>query len=532
MPAQHGADSPLAQTQVTVLRSGARRLWARTAARSALVPLIVLAPLVALAPTADHRFNVYSAGGLYGRDPLRIVPDSLREAPTYLRLGNFRPLGRMAEKSLDLVVYLLGDLFGLPTNVALRLVSFCAAIALTVLAVVFAESMLNRGRLFGAPPSTLAALVPFAVGGAFVAAGVTSTTVLFGALYLLTTALVLAVSALACRMVGPQRRRLGVWRGVLAVLLGAGIAAFNELAYVAVPLVTAAVLIRGRWVLGLSWRRACTGPGARLALLIWVGFLPVAGTVRVLIHGYCAVRSCYHGSALALGGVAETAPARLLAWLPPLGWHEAVHDSHRPWLFGVLPALALAALAILGWRTARDLPLLSSVDRRQAFGVAGAALVLLVLAAGLAALNTDVQSYVAAGRWGLGWRDSGATAVGGMLVLLGLCLAVVIRPARRRWLVPVLLALLVVSAAVTVAANRRFADTLAQRGSSELDNRIAVEVTDFDTSEAGNARRCALLREALIRYAKSPTAHRRYPQTLDLVAYRKAGRPFCVPAGQ
>jgi hypothetical protein len=528
VPFQQGADRPAAPSPGTPAR-----LWVRTAWRSALVPLIVLSPLAALAPAADHRFNVYQAGGLYGRNPLRIVPDSMHEVTTYLRLGNFRPLGRMVEKSLDLAAYLLGDLFGLPTNVALRLVSFGSAVLLTFLAVLFAESVLARGPLFGGPPSTLAALVPFGVGGAFVAAGVTSTTVLFGALYLLTTALVLAVSVLACRVVAPGRRRLGWWRGLLAVVLGAGIAAFNELAYLAVPLVTAAVLIRGRWVVGLSWRRTVTGPGARSVALIWLGFLPIAGTVREIIHGYCTVRSCYRGSDPAVGGaVVETVPARMLSWLPPLGWQQALYDNHRPWLLGLLPALALVALAFLAWRTARDLPLLSTVDRRQALAVAGAALVLLAAAAGMAALNADVQSSVAAGRWGLGWRDSGATAVAGTLVLLGLCHAAVVRPAARRRLAPVLLALLVVTAVVTVAANRRFDDIVAQRATSELDNRIAVEVTDFDTSAAGNARRCALLQEALTRYADSPTSRRRYPQTLDLVAHRKSGHPFCLPAGR
>ena len=532
VPAQPGVDPAVLAGPAATPRSPVRRLWARTLRRSVFVPLIVLSPLVALAPTADHRFNVYAAGALYRRSPLRIGPDSLHEVPTYLRLGNFRPLGRMLEKSLDLAVYLLGDLFGLPTNVALRLVSFGAAIVLTLLAVLLAESLLNRDRLFATPPSTVAALVPYAVGGAFIAAGVTSTTVLFGALYLLTTALVLAVSVLACRVVTPRRRRLGWWRGVLAVVLGAGIAAFNELGYLAVPLVTAAVLIRGRGVLGLSWRRTCTGPGARLAGLIWLGFLPVFGLVRSIIHGYCAIRTCYRGSSVSLGGVAETGPVRLLSWLPPLGWQQAGFGGHRPWLVGLLPALALVALAILAWRTGRDLPLLSTVDRRQALGVAATGLVLLVLAGALAALNADVQAYVAAGRWGLGWRDSGATAVGGMLVVVGIVLAVVVRPAARRWLVPVLLALLVVSAAVTVAANRRFAGILAQRASSELDNRIALEVTNFDTSGAGNARRCELLQEAMTRYANSPTSFRRYPQTLDLVAQRKAGRPFCVPDGR
>ena len=59
------------------------------------MPFVVLMPLVALAPTADHRFNLYWHGGLFRDDPLRIVPHTLHSLPGYLTLGNFRPLGRM-----------------------------------------------------------------------------------------------------------------------------------------------------------------------------------------------------------------------------------------------------------------------------------------------------------------------------------------------------------------------------------------------------------------------------------------------------
>src|SRR3712207_7800514 len=52
--------------------------------------------------------------------------------------------------------------------------------------------------------SRLAAAVPFAVGGGFVAAGSASPVVLFGGLYLLSAALVLAVAAAACR-IDPER---------------------------------------------------------------------------------------------------------------------------------------------------------------------------------------------------------------------------------------------------------------------------------------------------------------------------------------
>ena len=140
-------------------------LWRRALLRAALVPLIVLTPLVALAPTADHRFNVYWHGALFRDDPLRIVPHTLDSLPGYLRAGNFRPLGRMLEKLLDLAAYTLCDVFGLPANVALRLVSFAAAALLCGAALLLAESVVARGALLRRPPSTLAAVVPFAAGG-------------------------------------------------------------------------------------------------------------------------------------------------------------------------------------------------------------------------------------------------------------------------------------------------------------------------------------------------------------------------------
>jgi hypothetical protein len=276
-------------------------------------------------------------------------------------------------------------------------------------------------------------------------------------------------------------------------------------------------------VLALSWRRTLSGPGARTAALIVAGFLPVAGTVRQIIHGYCTVRSCYESSAVALtSATTEALPVRMLAWLPPLGWQQAVPSGPGRWLAGLLPALALGALAGLAWRTTKDLPLMSTVDRRQALGLSAAALVLLTLAAAIAALSGEVQAVVAAGDWGRGWRDSGATAAGGMLVLLGLSFALVVRPAGRRRLVLGLLTLFVLASAVTAAANRRFDDGIARSAAAELDNRIALEVTDFDTSAAGNLRRCALLDEALARSraAQSRTSVRRYPQVLDLVAER------------
>src|SRR6185436_6085046 len=104
-------------------------LWRRALLRAALVPLVELAPIVALAPTADHKYNVYWHGGLFRDNPARIVPHTLESLPGYLRNGNFRPLGRMLEKLADLAAYTLGD-FGVPADIGLRVVSILAAMLL------------------------------------------------------------------------------------------------------------------------------------------------------------------------------------------------------------------------------------------------------------------------------------------------------------------------------------------------------------------------------------------------------------------
>jgi hypothetical protein len=505
-------------------------LWRRVLLRAATVPLVVLAPLVAAAPTADQRFNVYWHGALFRHDPLRIVPHTLRLVPTYLGMGNFRPLGRMLEKSLDLAAFLLTDLLGLPANVAFRLVSFAAAVALTVVATLFADSVVARGRLLRRPPSTLAALTPFGVGAGLVASGASSTTVLFAGLYLSSTALVLGVAAAACRAVADDGRRLGWWRAGLAVAGGAALASFNEIAYLALPLATAAVAVRGRWVLGTGWRRLAAGRAGRLLGALWLGFLPVFAAVRAVIFAYCHRHSCYTGSDVVPGSAAARAlPARLVAWWPPLAWDVAVRGGHRPWLVGAVPLAALLVLAWLAWRTYRDLPRLSRVGARPTTGVAAVAAVLLVLAAALAALSADVQTTVARGAWGQGWRDTGATATAGAILLIALAHPLVAAGRRRRG-VAALLVLLVAAGATTTAANKRYRDLRAGQAADILANRVAQEMAQFDRSRAGDARRCALQGEFDRLYPDVAFSRRRFDQSLDDAAEEIAGVPFCAGA--
>jgi hypothetical protein len=503
-------------------------LWRRMLVRATLVPVTVLAPIVALAPTADHRFNIYWHGGLFRDDPLRIVPHTLVSLPGYLRAGNFRPLGRMLEKSLDLAAYLLSEVSGVPANLTFRLVSFAAAVLLCVVAVLLAESVTGHGRLFQRAPSTLSATVPFAVGGGYVAAGRASPVILFGGLYLTSAALVLGVAAVLCR-VRPDRGPRARW-WPLVLLAGAALAAFNEIAYLALPLATVAVAARGRLVLTLPWRRVLTGGPARVLALLWLGFLPVFVAVRVIIARYCATGPCYSGSDVTVGpAVLEALPARMVGWFPPLMWRSAADGGSRhPWLAGIVLVAAVLVLAALVRHAVRDLARLTIVGTRAAAALAVTAFAVVLLGAGLGALNAGVQRMVEVGgwdvaAWGFGWRDSSVTMAGGALLFTALAQLVLV----RRLAITALIVLLAGSAAVSTAANKRFKDTVTGTPAARLDNRLAQAMAELDPTAAGDARRCALRAEFFALFHDSPFSLFRFDQAFDTAAKQRIGKPFC-----
>jgi hypothetical protein len=215
----------------------------------------------------------------------------------------------------------------------------------------------------------------------------------------------------------------------------------------------------------------------------------------------------------------------MVAWLPPLAWQSATQGTHRPWLLGAVTVLALLVVGALAWRAVRDLPRLTPIGRREAYGLSAATGALLALAATLGSLNADVQNLVTQHRWGQGWRDTAVTAVAGGIVLSAMLLAWS-GPRRRAGLV-VLLAL---AATVSTAANKSYRDQLAVREPALLANRIAGEMADFDRTPAGDARRCALRAEFRIRYADSAFSLRRFDESLDVAAEQQAGMPFCAAA--
>ena len=214
--------------------------WRRVFRHCVLVPLVVTAPVLGLALGSDHRYNVYWHGATVQAHPWRLVTENLRTIPMYLGFGNFRPLGRMLEWTVDLAAYVFAEVTHLPgagrpapgagagrgrahrrlraagrgrhrSRTALRR----AAGARGGAAALRGRRRPHRRRPDEHHHPVRRSLLPE------------------------RRALVLAVAAWVCQ--GPRI-------GALVVLTGAGLAVFNEMAAVALPLATVALLIRARLV--------------------------------------------------------------------------------------------------------------------------------------------------------------------------------------------------------------------------------------------------------------------------------------------
>jgi hypothetical protein len=100
-----------------------------------------------------------------------------------------------------------------------------------------------------------------------------------------------------------------------------------------------------------------------------------------------------------------------------------------------------------------------------------------------------------------------------------------VRP--RRVLLAGCVVLLAAGATVTATANKRFRDIRSATPAARLENRLAQEMADFDPTPAGEGRRCELRAEFRALYGDSPFTLRRFDESLDAAAERRARQPFC-----
>jgi hypothetical protein len=504
---------------------GWRGRWVRAIA----LPLLVMLPLVGAVPLSDSRYNAYRFGGAYAQRPWELITDPITSIPRYLDYGNFRPLGRLLERGLDGLAYAVSSALTMPLPTPLRLTHLAAVAVFVVVLVVLVETVTSPTPLRAGRPSAATALVPLTLATTLVASGRTSSVIVFTDLYALSTALVLGVAAAAARHPLLAQRSV-TWRQVLAaVLVGAALPIVNEVASLAVPLAWAAVVLRGRLTLGVSWSELVHSAATKLLLVGSIAFAIVFVPLRVMLAIRCADGSCYDGSDVAFGwALFPTLGHRLLSSVPPVGWYPATRHAPSGWYLPSDPLtwLLLAVLVVVAWRLLRALPALRQLTGRQALALAVMGAAVLILVATLVALSADVQGQVMDG-WaiGSGWRDTLMVGAGASLVLA----AALLTPAaaRRPRLRAGALVVLVLLAVGTAMANQGQARGLALRADAALHTEIAVAVTNFVPDEEADARRCELFARFVDSIPEQTHNHRRLHEALNETSQARHGQDFC-----
>jgi hypothetical protein len=528
-------------------RTLVRPPWRGVFARAAAVPVLVMLPLLTVAPKADNRFDSYRWGAEYAARPWRIVSAELAAVPGYLDVGNFRPLGRMFERGLNVVTHHLSVSLQLPVPIAMRMVHLLSASVLSVVLVLTVEALGSREPLRHRRPSALGHLLAFVFAAGLVAAGSTSTIVIFTDLYLLSTALVLLAVMAAARADRLHQQGLPVRVAVVALAVGAAAAAFNEITYLTVPLALVAVVVRGRLVADLSWARLRRSTSFLSVMAAAVAFVAVFAPARVVIAQRCADGGCYSESAVSLDPAFVPAfAARMVSWAPPIAWQVATVRVEGAWFFprDLVTVLLVLGLAALAWRATTHAASSPAVPPRALVAVAVFGVAVLTSGATMAALSEAVQRFTTSD-WRValvGWRDQQLSVAGGAIVITAVLVAWMQRHRRPRppaggqppgvgadatqirgRVGAVTLGLL---AALSLLANQGYAADDARRPASVLNNRIALSVIEAPDDPASNELRCTLLDEFSV---EAPAYRWRMQEALDVTMQHRHGFDYCVP---
>jgi hypothetical protein len=506
--------------------------WPGTLLRTVAVPLLVVLPMIAVAPKADNRFNIYRFGSEYEARPWLIVTDQLRSISGYIEAhGNFRPLGRMMERSFDLLAYVLADALVVPANTAMRLVHLAAIAILALVLVLVAETVTSPGRVGSVPPSNATQLLPFAFAATLVAAGTASTLVIFTDLYFVSMALTLAIAISPARVGWLTSRGLTPLAAVAAIVLGAAMASFNEITALAPPLAFVAVLVRGRLVLRMSWKDLLRSRAAFATLLGTLTFAVIFVPVRVMIAARCADGGCYSASDVSLDPALWPAFLhRSISWLPFLQWREATASASGNWFLtsNFVIGIQLLLLVLLAWQAARSTAGCRLLSRRSVLALGTVGLTTLILGSIMAALSAGVQSGIDTWQLGRGWRDAQVAAAGGALTaaaLLSYPLTMARRPSAATG---VGLSVLTALAGLTLLANQTFATFDARRLDSTLNNQIALSIVHTSRDPESNAARCRLLEEFFELHPDRPGWHKRLQEALDAANQARGGTDYCI----
>jgi hypothetical protein len=503
--------------------------WRRLLVRAFVLPAFLGLPLLRVGMFDDDRFDIFHWGAEYASRPVGIVADQLRETSFHLdQHGNFRPVGRMLERTQDTVVFLVTETFAVPANLALRL-WFAVTMGLVGMVLcLFVATLVSPRRVLDRPPPREALLVPLAFAPLLVASGQEAPIVMFADIYLQTMVLVLLVAMLAARRshfeeAVPRRREYAT-----AVVLGLVLAAFNELAAAAIPVSIAAVVARGRWALGFGWDHFRRTPAWQLTIAGVAGFVLLFAPLRAYLAWHCARETCYSPSDLVITGSSPSILLRrAVSWLPPFGWSVAAEPASDPWFVPTGVGAVAVATVLAGMSIALLLTASRADPARSQLPLLSVGALLVLLGAALGASSGYMQHPW--WRTGTGWRDSAILVVGGAILLTGVFGSVLRRRSPERDRVPLWTfgSVLVLATVVSWQANQAWSEGVQNDRESWIVNEIALSLVDFDPSTSGEARRCALLADFLEPYEPGDYAEQRIAVALDRSSERLHDVSYC-----
>lgn len=503
--------------------------------------LLVVSPLIGFSFQGDEKRNVYLNARRIGANPIEAAHQAYDEIDLFLRLGNFRPVGRFLDYTEHSFVFEAAEATGVAPHVVHGVVRLLMVALVAVLALATVDALM---RSAGADPSKIAArrFTPLVVGVVLVAGGPESPIVHFPFLFLASAALILAIPLLIARDRDMSRRTVGPAEVLL--LAGAGVvaAATFDLVYVAPPLAVTFVGLRG-FVGGWPMRAVVASAAARRLMAFSVGFLLVFVPVRIEIAGRCGDGSCYSGSDIHWSSeVFGLLAGRMATGAPPSGWAyngDLAAESGLGFGLRDLGGNALLALLIVGVvvlvvraaRSGEHARLIGWPRLATALGAYG--LVLALLGSTLVSLSGLIQRRRPS--VGEGWRDTVIVELGWAFVVVA-ALVVVVAVAEaldvRRPIVGLAAVVLGCGIVATMLANERLARTDRRDPVAAVTNQISSASIDFDLSLGGNRRRCDLI-DAYAEFFPDPDAWIGGPQLsdeLDRLMLGRHGRVFCDPS--
>ncbi|MCY4664849.1 MAG: hypothetical protein OXC00_09295 [Acidimicrobiaceae bacterium] len=534
--------------------------------------LLVTAPLSGIAFQNDERRSAYRHAAR-GRDNLIDALDyGFSSVDTFMDAGNFRPLGRFVQSLSGGFAIETAEATGLAPHAVNGVGRLLSVLLLAVVATRVAAALSGSS---GQRSELVVIVYPLVLGTTLVANGRGGPLVYFPGVFVVTTAAVLAVCLAVARETDMCRRRLRATELPAMVLLGASAAMFHDLAYVAPPLAAVFIVARAS-ATGLPWRSVVRSAASGRWAALTTGFLLVFVPVRLVIAARCGQSQCYAPSDLSFSGdVAGLVATRLTSGSPLAGWSLISDLAGRYGLefgFGDLLANAFGALlmaavvavtvtaavradACAGHRTAAAAPSATGTitsesgasreppDPAAPAGVSrqqwrtGIALGLFgVATAGLPALLVSLSRWLQQSRIDHGWRDTVLVQVGwsfaissALLLLLAAVSRHVGRNARRIGAIGAAV-LLGAGVSCTLLTNSRLAQIDRRTPESAITAQIATATISFDSTDRGNALRCALIDA----YAQQVPEHLWVGapgvlEDLDELMLDRHGLPFCDP---